>query len=84
MKSIFSFIATLIFFGVAFSILHVTILWLRLPDLAALLLFAAPLIGYIAYCTQDTRAAMLLSATRIYVSFAIVVLSAGGLVYLIG
>ncbi len=84
MKSLLSYIATLGFFGVAFTLLHLAILWLGLPDLAALLLFAAPVIAYLAYCTQDTRAAMLKSAVRIYASFAAVVLSAGALVYLIG
>jgi ABC-type bacteriocin/lantibiotic exporter with double-glycine peptidase domain len=84
LKPIASFIATLAFFAVAFSLLHVTILWLRLPDLAALLLLAIPVIAYLAYCTQQTRPAMLRSAIRIYASFTAVVLSAGGLVYLIG
>jgi len=84
MKIVLSYIATLVFFGVAFSLLHLMILWLRLPDLAALLLFAIPVIGYIAYCTNHSRAAMLRSAARIYASFAVVVLSAGGLVLFIG
>jgi len=84
LKLILSFIATLVFFGVAFSLLHQAILWLRLPDLAALLLFAVPVVGYIAHCTQPSRAAMLISAVRIYASFAAVVLSAGALVYVIG
>jgi len=84
MKSLLSLIATLAFFGVAFSLLHLAIAWLWLPDLAALLLFAIPVVGYLAYCTQPTRAAALRSATRIYASFAAVVLSAVGLVYLIG
>lgn len=84
MQPIPSFIVTLGLFGVAFSLLHFTILWLRLPDLAALLLFAVPVIAYLAYCTQNTRAAMLHSALWIYATFAAVVLSAGALVYLIG
>ncbi len=84
MKSILSYFATLGFFGVAFSLLHLAILWLGLPDLAALLLFAVPVIAYLAYCTQESRAAMLHSAVRIYTSFAAVVLCAGALVYLIG
>ena len=84
MKSLLSFAATLIFFGVAFSLLHAVSLWLQLPDLAALLLFALPVVAYIAYCTQHSRAAMLRSALRIYASFAAVVLCAGGLVYVIG
>jgi hypothetical protein len=84
LKPIASLIATLVFFGVAFSLLHLVILWLGLPDLAALLLLTIPVIAYLAYCTQPTRPAMLRSAIRIYTSFAAVVLSAGGLVYLIG
>ncbi len=84
MHPVLTFIATLTFFGVAFSFLHTAILWLGLPDLAALLLFAIPVVAYIAYCTQPTRAAMIQSAARIYLSFAVVVVSAGGLVYLIG
>ena len=84
MKTILSYIATLMLFGVAFSLLHLVVLWLWLPDLAALLLFAVPVVAYLAYCSHHTRAAMLRSAIRIYASFAAVVLSAGGLVYLIG
>lgn len=84
MNPLASFFATLGFFGVAFPLLHVTVLWLRLPDLAALLLFALPVTAYVAYCSQNSRAVMLRSAARIYVSFALVVLSAGALVYLIG
>jgi hypothetical protein len=84
LKLVLSYLATLVFFGVAFSLLHLTILWLGLPDLAALLLFAMPVIGYIAYCTEPNRAAILRSAARIYASFALVVLSAGGLAIFIG
>lgn len=84
LKSILSLTATLLFFGVAFSVLHLAVLWLWLPDLAALLLFAIPVVAYLAYCTHQTRAAMLRAAIHIYASFAVVVLSAGGLVYLIG
>jgi len=84
LKPILSYLATLVLFGVAFSLLHFVSLWLRLPDLAALLLLAIPVVGYLAYCTQNTHAAMLRSAARIYATFAAVVLSAGGLVYLIG
>ena len=84
MTPLASFFATLAFFGVAFPLLHVTILWLRLPDLAALMLLAIPVTVYVAYCTQNSRAAILASALRIYASFALVVLSAGALVYLIG
>ena len=84
MNPVLSFVATLAFFGVAFSLLHMAIVWLGLPDLAALLVLAIPVIVYIAYCTQPTRAATIRSAVRIYLSFAAVTLSAGGLVYVIG
>jgi hypothetical protein len=84
LNPVLSFAATLAFFGVAFSILHAVILWLGLPDLAALLLFALPVVAYIAYSTQSKLAAMVDSALKIYLSFAVVTLSAGGLVYLIG
>ena len=84
MKPVLSYLATLAYFGVAFTILHLAILWLGLPDLAALLLFAVPVVAYIAYCTQPTRAAMTRAAATMYLSFAAVTLSAAGLVYLIG
>ena len=70
--------------GVAFSFLHSLILWLNLPDLVALLMFAIPLVAYTAYCTQNSRRQALRSAIRIYASFAAVVLASAGLVYLIG
>ena len=84
MNPVLSFTATLIFFGMAFSLLHAAIVWLGLPDLAALLLFAIPVVAYLAYCTQSSTAAMVNSAVRVYLSFAAVTLSAAGLVYLIG
>ena len=80
MSPVVSFVATLAFFGVAFPLLHAAILWLRLPDLAALLLFAIPVVGYIAYCTESTRADMARAALRIYLPFALVTLAAGGFV----
>lgn len=84
MNPILSFAATLACFGVAFSFIHLAVVWLGLPDLAGLLLLAVPVVAYIAYCTEPTRAAMIHAAMRIYLSFAVVTLSAGGLVYLIG
>ena len=83
MFPVLSYLATLILFGVAFSFLHLLIVRLNLPDLAALMIFALPVIAYIAYCTQNTRAGMLGSAARIYLGFAGVVLTAAGVVYLI-
>ena len=83
MSPVLSYLATLLCFGVAFSFLHLVFVWLKLPDLAALLVFALPVIAYIAYCTQNTRSAMLRSAVRIYLGFSGVVLAAAGLVYLI-
>ena len=84
MNPVVSFVATLASFGVAFSLLHAVILWLDLPDLAALLLFAIPVVVYIAYCTEPSRAAVGRAALRIYLSFALVTLAAGGLVLLLG
>lgn len=70
--------------GVAFSFLHVVILYLNLSDLLALLIFAIPVVIYIGYCTRRTRRQALRSAIGIYFSFASVVLACTGLVYLIG
>lgn len=84
MQPIFSFIATLAVLGVAFLLLHLLILALGLPDLAALLLFAIPIAAYIAYCTQESRATMWRSAWQMYLVFAAVTLSAAGLVMFIG
>jgi hypothetical protein len=84
LNPVVSFVATLAFFGVAFSLLHAVILWLQLPDLAALLLLAIPVVAYIAYCTEPTRVDMTRAALKFYLGFASVTLAAGGLVYLIG
>jgi len=70
--------------GVAFSFLHGLVLWLNLPDLVALLMFAIPVVAYIAYSTQNSQRLALGSAIRIYSSFTGVLLAAAGLVYLIG
>lgn len=63
-----------------FSILHWLILWLRLPDLAALMVLALPVVAYIAYCTADSRSAMLRASLRMYLGFAGVVLTSAALV----
>lgn len=83
MQPLVSFVATLAVLGVAFTLLHWLILLLGLPDLAALLLFGIPVVGHIAYCTQETRAAMWRSAAGLYFAFAAVTLSAAGLVLFI-
>ena len=80
MQPVISFIATLVFLGVAFSFLHWLILALGLSDLVALLLFALPIAGYIAYTTQETIETRWRFAVRIYLVFAAVTLSAAGLV----
>jgi hypothetical protein len=84
LSPVVSYVATLAFFGVAFSLLHAAILWLGLPDLAALLLFAIPVVVFIAYCTEPTRADVIRAALRTYLAFALVTLASGGIVYLIG
>ena len=84
MQPIVSFVATLGLLGVAFTILHWVILWLRLPDLAALLLFALPVTAYIAWSMQEGRSRQLRFGLQIYVTFAAVVVACAGIVYLIG
>lgn len=83
MRPLLSFFATLALLGVAFILLHWLILALGLSDLAALLLFALPIAGYIAYATQETNESRLRFAIRIYLVFAAVTLSAAGLVWYI-
>ncbi len=83
MRPLLSLIAALVLLGAAFSLIHLLSLWLRLPDLVALLLFAIPVVAYIAYTLFDSRAEMLRAAMTYYVSFAGVVLAAAGLVFLI-
>ena len=70
--------------GVVFVFLHFVILWSGVTDIFALLILATPVAGYIAYCTQDSCAAIFRYAVRIYCAFAAVVLAAAGLVYVIG
>ena len=84
MAALLSFIATLAVLGVALSAIHWLLAWLRLPDIAALLLFAVPLIAYLSYATQDSCGQRIRAALRMYLVFAGVVLSAAALVYLIG
>lgn len=83
MQPLLSFIATLVVLGVAFSFLHWLILALGLNDLAALMLFALPITGYIAYSTQETTATRIRFAIRMYLVFAAVTLSAAALVWYI-
>ena len=83
MPPVLSFIATLGLLGVAFAFLHSVSWWLKLPDLAALLLFALPISAYCAYCTQESNRLMLRATLRIYLVFASVVLASAVLVFLI-
>ncbi len=84
MRPALSFVATLALLGVALTLLHWLGLWLALPDLAALLLFALPLSFYFAYCTEPTRARVLRAGLRYYLVFASVVLASAALVLFIG
>lgn len=79
-----SFLATLLLLGVAFVLLHHLIVWVGANDLVALLLFAAPICAYISFCTHRGAHQQIRVACQIYASFSLVVLSAAGLVYLIG
>ncbi len=78
-----SFVATLALLGIAFTLLHWLSLWLALPDIGALLLFALPLSFYFAYCVEPTRARMLRVGLRHYLVFAGVVLACAGIVHVI-
>ena len=84
MQPVVSFIATLGLLGAVFTILHWLILWLRLTDLVALLLFALPVTAYIAWCMQEELSRQLRFGVQIYVSFAAVVVACAGIVFLIG
>ncbi len=79
-----SFVATLALLGAALTLLHWISLWLELPDIVALLLFALPLSFYFAYCTESTRARVLRIGLRYFLVFASVVLASAGLVLFIG
>ncbi len=80
---VLSLIATLGLLGVAFTLLHWLILWLDLPDLVALLLFALPVVAYLAWCTFEERAAQLRFALQMYLSFSAVTIASAAIVYLI-
>ena len=67
--------------GVVALSLHLAIVWL---GLAALLVYAAPIVVYISYCTHQTSVEIFASAIRIYGSFAAVTIASAGLVFLIG
>ncbi len=83
LRPVLSFIAALAGFAAAFSVVHWVSFKLALPDLVALLLFALPIVAYIAYCTHDRRQQMLRAGGVIYTGFAATVLACAGLVYLI-
>jgi hypothetical protein len=83
-KPVLSFGITLILMGVAAISLHQLILWLGVGDLVALLLFAAPVSAYLAYCTHHSAAAQWRATVQIYASFSLVLIASAGLVYLIG
>ena len=84
MGPVLSFITTFTLLGVVFSSMHLLFFYLRIPDLAALLLFGIPTISYISYCTEDSWDKIISSALKIYFYFASVLLAAAGLVYFIG
>jgi hypothetical protein len=83
-KPLLSLAATLALAAAVAVALHLSILWLGVGDLAALLIFAAPLCAYLAYCTHRSRADRWRSALQIYASFSAVVIAAAGIVYFIG
>lgn len=84
MLPVLSLLTTLVLTGVVFSCLHFAIVWLKLTDLPALLVYAAPISFYLAYCTEETATATWRAGLQSYAVFCAVVLSATGIVYLIG
>ena len=84
MPPLLSLLLTLALAGAAATLLHLLILWTGANDLAALLIFAAPICVYLAYCTSNSSARLWRSALRMYGSFAGVVLASAGLVWFIG
>ena len=70
--------------GVVALSLHLAMVWLELPDLAALLLYAAPIVVYISYYTHESRVEIFACAIRIYGSFAALIAASVELVFLIG
>ena len=83
MRPLLSLLAALVLLGAAFTSIHLLSLRLNLPDLVALLLFAIPVVFYIAYTSFDSRGKILRAAAVYYFAFAGVVLAAAGLVFII-
>ena len=84
MQPLLSLAITLGLAGVIAITLHFFIVWLGVGDLTALIIYAAPISAYIAYCTHRSRARQWRAALQIYGSFLGVVLSCAGLVFFIG
>ncbi len=83
MSPALSFVATVALLGVALTLIHWLGLWLALPDLVVLLLFALPLSFYFAYCTEPDRKRMLSAGLRHFLVFGSVVLACAALVMFI-
>lgn len=84
MQPILSLAITLGLTGVIAVLLHLLIVWLGIGDLGALMIFAAPISAYLAYCTHRSNAHRWRAAAQIYASFCSVVLASAALVYYIG
>ena len=78
-----SYLTTLIAMGVVATLLHLLISWTGLNDLGALLVFAAPISAYLAYCTHHDLRAQRRAAIWIYATSCSVITAAAVLVYLI-
>ena len=83
MKEFISLLILLGLMAMAFVGLHYLILFFGLNDVAALLLFALPVVAMIAYSSHDTLPEMIRSARTIYISFISVIFAASGLVWFI-
>ena len=83
MKELILLLIILGLMALAFVGLHYFILFFRLNDVTALLLFALPVVAMIAYSSHDTLSEMIRSARTIYLSFISVIFAALGLVWFI-
>jgi hypothetical protein len=84
LQPILSLAITLGLTGVIAVLLHLLIVWLGVGDLVALMIFAAPISAYLAYCTHHSNARRWRAAGQIYASFCSVVLASAAIVYYIG
>ena len=83
MKELKSLMIAIVVLSAIFIISHHLILFIGLGDIPALILYVLPISVFIAYSTNETRAAMMRAAFIIFSTFTSVVLAAAGIVLFI-